>query len=84
LDEEQVRAQARDFVPEWWLQSRTDGDHDNDRRDADDDSQRCQERADFVFYNRFPGNANDSVSFIGTLICRNDIKSLRPACGRCV
>ena len=49
LDEEQVRAEAGDLLRDGGLRPGADGDHDDDRRDADDDAQRRQERPDLIF-----------------------------------
>ena len=59
LDEEQVRAQAGDLLLDGGLGPGADGDHDDDRRDADDDAQHRQERADLVLEDRLPGDSHD-------------------------
>ena len=56
-DEDQVRAQAGDLAGNGGSRAVADGDHDDDRRHADDDAQHGQQRTDLVLANGFHGNA---------------------------
>ena len=69
-DEYQVRTKAGDLIADGGFRTGADRDHHDDRCNADNDAQHRQQRTNFIFQDRVPGNSNYFTNFHNNILTK--------------